>query len=711
MIKRRHSLWMSLFLSLVLVLGVFLPAAQVQGTDVNNSVNYSADVIYQIVTDRFHDGNPSNNPTGNLFSANCSNFKKYCGGDWQGIINKIQDGYLTNMGVTALWISQPVENVFAVMNDKDGSTSYHGYWARDFKKPNPFFGNMNDFDRLIQVAHAHGLKVIIDFAPNHTSPASSDEPSYMENGKLYDNGTLLGGYTNDHKNLFQHYGGTDFSSIEDGIYRNLYDLADLNLQNPQVDKYLRDAIKLWLDKGIDGIRMDAVKHMPFGWQKTFMDTIYNHRPVFTFGEWFLGKNEIDPANYAFANESGMSLLDFEYGQKMIQVLRDGTDNWVGFHNMIQRTESAYEQVNDQVTFIDNHDMDRFTKVNGNTRNTDMALAVLLTSRGVPTIYYGTEQYMTGNGDPANRQMMTSFNTNTRAYQIIQALAPLRKANPALAYGTTQERWISPDVYIYERKFGNNVAVVAINKNLSQAANISSFVTSLPSGTYQDALSGLLNGQSLTVNSSGSTQAFTLKAGEVAVWHYTQASSSTPLIGHVGTMMGRAGQTVTIDGVGFGTSNGTVRFGTTAAPILSWNDKQIKVRVPNIATGKYHVSVTRSNGVKSNEYKNFEVLTKQVSVRFIVHNAQTNLGQGVYIVGSVPELGSWDPAKAVGPFYNQVVFKYPSWYMDLSVPAGQTIQFKYIKKDSQGNVVWESGNNHSFTTPADGPGTVEKNWSN
>ncbi len=110
-----------------------------------NKVNYGQDVIYQIMTDRFSDGNTSNNPTGNLFSGDCSNLRKYCGGDWQGIINKINDGYLTNMGVTALWISQPVENVYSVLNDAAGTTAYHGYWGRDFKKTNPYFGSMTDF--------------------------------------------------------------------------------------------------------------------------------------------------------------------------------------------------------------------------------------------------------------------------------------------------------------------------------------------------------------------------------------------------------------------------------------------------------------------------------------------------------------------------------------------------------------------------------------
>ena len=703
-------------LSMLLVLSfIWLPAQSgrgaVEAADNLNDVNFASDVVYQIVVDRFVDGNPANNPSGALFSAGCTNLRKYCGGDWQGIIGKINDGYFTEMGITALWISQPVENVYAVMNDSGGSTSYHGYWARDFKKTNPYFGSIDDFRNLINAAHAKGIKVIIDFAPNHTSPASEDDPAYMENGRFYDNGTFIGGYTNDSNGYFHHNGGTSFSNLEDGIYRNLFDLADFNHQHPKVDQYLKDAIKMWLDLGVDGIRMDAVKHMPFGWQKSFMDEVYNHRPVFTFGEWFLSENEVDPYNHSFANESGMSLLDFRYGQKLRQVLRNNSDNWYGFDQMIRDTANAYDEVIDQVTFIDNHDMDRFMVDGGDPRKVDMALAVLLTSRGVPNIYYGTEQYMTGNGDPNNRKMMTSFNRSTRAYQVIKKLSSLRKTNPALAYGDTEQRWINNDVYIYERQFGKDVVLVAINRSSSQSYSVTGLYTALPAGTYADELSGLLDGNSIQVNTNGSVNSFSLEPGEVGVWAYSTAETN-PIIGHVGPMMGQVGHKVTIDGEGFGTSGGTVKFGSTAATVVSWSNNQIVVTVPNAAAGKYNITVQKSSGQISAAYKNFEVVTNdQVSVRFIVNNAYTNWGQNVYLVGNVHELGNWDTNKAIGPLFNQVIHAYPTWYVDVSVPEGRRIEFKFIKKDASGNVVWEGGTNHIYTTPVGTTGTVQVNWQN
>lgn len=695
-------------LSLILILSLLMTSASfATGGDTENDVDFTGDVIYQIVTDRFHDGNTGNNPSGNLFSADKSNLRKYHGGDWQGIIDKINDGYLTELGVTALWISQPVENVYTTLNDAQGTTAYHGYWAKDFKKTNPFFGSMADFERLIEVAHNNGMKVIIDFAPNHTSPASKDDPSYMENGRLYDNGTYINGYSDDTNDLFHHNGGTNFSTIEDGIYKNLYDLADFNHQNPTVDKVLKEAIELWLDKGIDGIRVDAVKHMPEGWQKTFMDTVYSKRPVFTFGEWFLGVNEVDHMNHQFANESGMSLLDFRFAQKLRQVLRDGADHWQGFDYMIHDSNNAYAEEFDQVTFVDNHDMDRFHKVGADTKQTDMALVVTLTSRGVPNIYYGTEQYMTGNGDPDNRGFMTGFNRDTNAYKIIKSLSALRKSNPALAYGSSKQRWINNDVYIYERQFGNDVVLVALNKSQSNV-NITGLKTSLPNGTYTDVLNGLMNGNTINVT-SGDVTPFELAGKEVAVWSYKQADTN-PMIGHVGPMMGRSGHTITINGEGFGSSPGQVKLGSHTLTVVSWNDHEIKAQIPSMAAGKYHVNVVKSNGTSSNMYYDFEVLTgKQVSVRFIVNNANTGWGENIYVVGNVYELGNWDPSKAVGPMYNKVIKSYPSWYFDVNVPAGSAIQYKFIKKNASGQVIWESGNNHYYQTPSNSPGTAETSW--
>lgn len=685
-------------------------------TSVDNSASFSTDVIYQIVTDRFYDGNPSNNPTGNIYDNNPwgslnRNNRLYHGGDWAGIINKINDGYLTNMGVTALWISSPVENM-ALLDPADNSetwtsTSYHGYWAKDFFKTNPFFGTMNEFQNLIDTAHNNNIKVVIDFAPNHTSTTSNFGDTWNQNrypldGALYRNGMFLGNMRNDGTNNYFHHEGwiQDWNSLESVQYQSMLGLADLNQMNPTIDNYMKDAIDLWLDMGVDGIRVDAVKHMSLGWQKNWVSNIYEEHPVFIFGEWFSGGNIPDASMSYFANESGMSLLDFSFANATRSAIGDLSGTMYDVHSCIEGTANNFKQVNNQVTFIDNHDMSRFTTLANNTHSSvDTAYVLQLTQRGVPAIYYGTEQYLAGAADPDNRKDMVSFNRNSTAYKIISTLAPLRKSNPALAYGTYNQRWINNDVYVYERQFGNSVVLVAINRNTSSGYNITNLFTNLPQGTYQDVLAGLKSGSSITVQSGGIVPQYYLGAGVCAVWEYKSESESSPIIGNVDPLMGKVGNTITITGRGFGSVAGTVKFGTTSANVVNWSDNRITVTIPSVVAGEYSITVSRANGLSSSPFPRFKVLTgSQTAVRFKV-NASTVYGQNVYIVGGVSELNNWSTLFAIGPFYNntETIGKYPVWFFDISVPANTTFEYKFIKVDDAGNVVWESGANRSITT--------------
>lgn len=343
---------------------------------INNKVDFSSDVIYQIITDRFYDGDSTNNPSGEIFDT--TNLRKYHGGDWRGIIKKIQDGYLTDLGITAIWISSPVENITSI-DPTSNSASYHGYWARDFFNTNSAFGTQEDFKELVSIAHENNIKIVIDFAPNHTSTAEYSGYSFPEDGALFRNGNLIGTFSNDVDGIFNHESWTDYSTYENGIYHSLYGLADLNNINPTIDKYLKDAIVSWIDYGIDGIRVDAVKHMSLGWQKNWLSYIYEKTGIFVFGEWYTGGTEAEVEMTSFANNSGMSLLDFRFANAIRNLYSSDTFTMLDFYNVLQATENDYEEINDQVTFIDNHDMSRFsTLVNGNQLAVNQAYALLLT---------------------------------------------------------------------------------------------------------------------------------------------------------------------------------------------------------------------------------------------------------------------------------------------------------------------------------------------
>jgi hypothetical protein len=100
---------------------------------------------------------------------------------------------------------------------------------------------------------------------------------------------------------------------------------------------------------------------------------------------------------------------------------------------------------------------------------------------------------------------------------------------------------------------------------------------------------------------------------------------------------------------------------------------------------------------------------QVTVRFVVNNAFTSPGENIYLSGDKFELTNWSDTAPFGPLFNQIVYAYPTWYADVSVPASSTINFKFIRKGS--TTVWEGGANHVFTTPATGTATVTVNWQN
>lgn len=694
---------LSLFLCLMLL---FTLSAVTHGLD------FKGEVIYQIMIDRFNDGDPSNNNPAKapgLYDSSKSNWKLYWGGDLDGITQKIS--YLSNLGVTALWITPVHDNIdVAATYSGTPNAGYHGYWARDFKKIDEHFGTWTDFDELITAAHNAGIKVIIDFAPNHTSPLNDSDPNFAERGALYDNGTFWDDAYYDSHGYWHHNGGiTNWDDRYETQYKNLADLADLSQEHASIDTYLKDAAKDLLDHGVDGFRIDAIKHMTMGWQLSLTDFIFKEKDVYMTGEWYLGGYS-DPLygdNVKFANRTSIAPLDF-YLNKAIRDVFAYNSSFNVLNDAIVKTGQDYKWENDLPVFIDNHDMARFLTINSSYTRLHQALAFVLTCRGIPLVYYGTEQYLhndtSGGGDPWNRPMMNSWNENTTAFNLISSLSTLRQTQPALQYGDMYQRWINDNIYIYERKFFDSVVLVAINKN-SSSQYISGLYTALPSGTYSDYLNSLLGGLSISVNSSGYVSNFTLPANSVSVWTY-KANANMPQVGSVGPVLGRPGNQVTIGGEGFG-SNGTVYFNNTLAAIISWSDTEIKAIVPAISSGIVPIKVVNSAGTSNTI--DFEVLSnKLIPIVFAVRNAYTSWGQQVYLTGNVQELGKWstDFEQIYGPL---LCPNYPEWYIVAAVPANTTIEFKFIKKDGSGNVIWEGGSNHIYTVPASGTGNITVDW--
>jgi hypothetical protein len=571
---------------------------------------------------------------------------------------------------------------------------------------------------MVSTAHADGIKVILDFAPNHSNPADPSDSSYAKNGSIYNGGTFVASYSSDPSGYFHH--NASISSYDDLYqvqYQSIVNLADFAQEGSAANSYLRDAIDTWLSHGVDGIRMDAVKLMPGGWVKAYDDHIFATKSVFTFGEWFDSYGAaLFPDEIKFANTDGQSLQNVDLNTAIRDVFISN-NNMSELDTAVSRDSSDFTYQNQLVNFVDSQDIPRFLSANNSQTRLNLAEVFTLTTRGIPSIYYGDEQYLhndTNSGaDPYNRPMMSSWSESTTLFQIIQKMSALRQANSAIRYGSSTQRWLNNDVYIYERKFYNDVVLVALNKNTSTGYSITGLYSALPAGTYSDELSGLMGGSSITVTSGSGgnnpVNSFTLGAGQAAVWSYVAGTPSTPEVGNLDPVMGRTGDVVDLTGKGFGSTTGTVTVGGTSATVDYWTDGEINFEVPSGApTGTEQVVVTTGGG--SSNGIAYNVLSgPQVPVTFTVNNApSTSWGDNIYLTGDAAEMSDWstDPAAAIGRLVDP---SNPTWFCVASLPASTTVHYKYLDIKADSSVVWEGGSNHSYTTPSSGVGSVTVNW--
>ncbi|MGB3404693.1 MAG: alpha-amylase family glycosyl hydrolase [Microcoleaceae cyanobacterium] len=466
-------------------------------------IEFRQETLYFIVVDRFHDGDRNNNegPNPELYDNSQEDWGKYWGGDLQGIIDKLD--YLKNLGVTAVWLTPLFEQVEGLFFE---TAAIHGYWTKDFKRINPRFINEGDnpslnatqdtkdtvFDRLIEELHKRNMKLILDIVCNHSSPDIEGNK-----GELYDDGVKIAEFHNDENYWYHHYGEVT-NWEDDWQVQNceLAGLASFNENNIEYRNYIKSAIKQWLDRGVDALRVDTVKHMPIWFWQEFNADITTYRPdVFIFGEWIYSSPD-DGRSVEFANESGMSMLDFGLCMAIRRALGNYEEG--GFH-LVQEVfdkDHYYYGATELVTFIDNHDMHRFQTLNPDIEVLRLAVGLIMTSRGIPCLYYGTEQGLHndtngdqnpyGNNDPYNRPMMESWDTESSLYREIRLLSGLRRLNPAVSMGSQWQKYITPDVYCYVRRYRDSLLFVAMNRG--ETVTLDEVETEFPDGEHSDIMS-------------------------------------------------------------------------------------------------------------------------------------------------------------------------------------------------------------------------------
>ena len=460
-------------------------------------IEFRQETIYFLVVDRFYDGDPENSegPNPELYDPEGKDWGKYWGGDLQGVIDKLD--YLKDMGVTAVWLTPLFEQVEALFIEQ---AAIHGYWIKDFKRLNPRFIAKGDnpsinqtqetkdtiFDKLVYELHQRNMKLVLDIVCNHSNPDFSGKK-----GELYDDGVKIADFNDDKDNWYHHYGEVQNWEDEWQVQNcELSGLATFNENNIAYRNYIKSAIKQWLDRGVDALRVDTVKHMPIWFWQEFNADILTHRPdVFIFGEWIYS----DPRNersVEFVNESGMTILDFGLCVAIREVLGKGAEAGFSLVQDVLDLDYHYYGATELITFIDNHDMPRFQSLNPDPEMLRVAIGLIMTTRGIPCIYYGTEQYLhddtEGGNDPYNRPMMEKWDTDSPIYRDVRLLSGLRRLNPAISMGSQWQKYLTPDVYCYVRRYRDSVVFVAMNRGNS--VTLEEVDTELPDGEHTEVLS-------------------------------------------------------------------------------------------------------------------------------------------------------------------------------------------------------------------------------
>ena len=610
--------------------------------------NLKGGLIYQVLTDRFANGRTDNDDpqqSKGMFDPEKKNWHAYWGGDFKGLTGKLP--YIKELGATAIWITPPQDNVNKSVNDAQGidTAPYHGYHSRDFKRVEEHFGDPDnswkDFDELADETEKLGIKLLVDLPFNHTSPYN-----HGEFGALYDKGQYKDDCEYDRPKYFHHLPLVkDYNNRYDLQYGTIFYLADLDQESPYVDQYLKDSADIFRKHGADGTRLDACKHITWGWEHTLASHMFKDGDHLLLGEWWMdGINEPLIKDAAkFANNGGINLYDFPMAMEIRKAFnKEGTGNFEDLDKTGEKEYELLENADGLLTFIDNHDMPRFLSLNHDPKALHLALSLLLTSRGIPIVYYGTEQYLhndTDKGnDPYNRPWMSSFNENSEAFMLVKTLAKLRRDNLAFAYGRQVALHTTKDMYVFKREFGGNTVIAAVNKSSTEPSCLPAFTTKLKKGKFQDCLSGKLSGVDLKVGAKGKTESMEIPPQSFSLW-IGNSKSETPEIGSIRPTLVPRGAEVTIYGTGFGEERGEVFVGDAKTVVHSWDDNKVTFAASSQVSGKAKVSLKTADGKKSGSDKS--ILTTEnelIPIRIAVEKAPLDSEeQQLFVTGDVSTL--------------------------------------------------------------------------
>jgi glycosidase len=472
-------------------------------------VDWRDGILYFVFVDRFRNGDPSNDAPldGVADPAN------YAGGDLAGVLAAIEEGYFDQMGANALWLTAPFDNADQIGVGDDGRnySAYHGYWPSDLDAVESRIGTLDDLRAVVDAAHARGIKVFLDYVMNHVSIES---PLWTEHQDWFwpldkpGGGQCVCG------------GGCDWAGAEGRRCWFRPYLPDFDFTRDDARAWSVGNAVDWIARsGVDGYRLDAVKHIETRWILDLRARLRAEvepergQTFYMVGETFDGDRGLI-GSYVDPDTMLDGQFDFPLRAQLVRNILRREGNMGELAGFLDDNDRAYHRRAVMGTFIGNHDLPRPIHIaedspqfgewdSGKGRGWDdrpelpaydrpfqrlaVAYAFLMTTHGMPLIYYGDEIGMAGGGDPDNRRTMQWDGTSGDQDWLrgeIQALARLRAEHSALRRGVRTSLHAQGDVYLYRMMDAHEVVWVALNRGDDERA-----ATGLPDGNFRDLRSG------------------------------------------------------------------------------------------------------------------------------------------------------------------------------------------------------------------------------
>lgn len=473
----------------------------------------SEDVLYLIMPDRFANGNPENDVVDGMREKKIDRADSFArhGGDIQGISSHLD--YIADLGVTAIWLNPTQEN------DME-SGSYHGYAITDYYQIDRRFGSNEDFCALVEKAHEKNLKVVMDMIFNHCGSENylfKDKPSkdwFNYRSNYVQTSFKTASVMDIHASAYEKKIATDgwFTSV----------MPDFNQRNRHVARYLIQSSIWWIEyAGINGIRQDTHPYADFDFMSQWCKEVLDEYPYFNIvGETWLNSNVLvsywqkDSRLAAPLNSNLPTVMDFPLQALMNQAFDEETGEWGGGLYKLydyQTQDLVYANPMSLLTFLDNHDTSRFAQTDEMAKNLKrykQAMVFLLTTRGIPQIYYGTEILMTGDKGKGDGDLRKDFpggwQGDTRncfakngrtaleneAFEFTRQLLNWRKGNQVIGKGSLKHYSIQNGVYVYQREFnGKSVVIIMNGTDDSKELDLAPYQEILPRENALDVLTG------------------------------------------------------------------------------------------------------------------------------------------------------------------------------------------------------------------------------